>query len=116
MPPEDDNQVFDDKANNQECDEDCELFCPADLMSFAWQIARGMVRRYSWFATTWQGGHVVGQYNRNFTRKIYMKIDFSSQRREMLLFLTTNMAAVTSRANEQLLRSSFFLEWMINHT
>ena len=31
-----------------------------------------------------------------------MKIEFSSQRREMLLFLTTNMAAVTSRANEQL--------------
>ena len=31
-----------------------------------------------------------------------MKIEFSSQRREMLLFLTTNMAAVTSRANQQL--------------
>ena len=31
-----------------------------------------------------------------------MKIEFSSQRREMLLFLTTNMAAVMSRANQQL--------------
>ena len=31
-----------------------------------------------------------------------MKIEFSSQRRERLLFLTTNMAAVTSRANQQL--------------
>ena len=31
-----------------------------------------------------------------------MKIEFSSQRREMLLFLTTNMAAVTSLANQQL--------------
>ena len=30
-----------------------------------------------------------------------MKIEFSSQRREVLLFLTTNMAAVTSRANQQ---------------
>ena len=30
-----------------------------------------------------------------------MKIEFSSQRREMLLFLTTNMSAVTSRANQQ---------------
>ena len=30
-----------------------------------------------------------------------MKIEFSSQRTEMLLFLTTNMAAVTSRANQQ---------------
>ena len=31
-----------------------------------------------------------------------MKIEFSTQWREMLLFLTTNMAAVTSRANQQL--------------
>ena len=34
---------------------------------------------------------------------LYMKIKFSSQRREILLFLTTNMAAVTPRANQQLL-------------
>ena len=34
---------------------------------------------YSWFATTWQGGHVGGRYNR-----IYMKIELSSQRRETL--------------------------------
>ena len=31
-----------------------------------------------------------------------MKIELSSLRREMLLFLTINMAAVTSRANQQL--------------
>ena len=31
-----------------------------------------------------------------------MKIEFSSQRREVLLFLTTNMAGVTSRANQHL--------------
>ena len=30
-----------------------------------------------------------------------MKIGYSSQRREMLLFLTTTMAAVTSCANQQ---------------
>ena len=30
-----------------------------------------------------------------------MKIEFSSQRREMLLLLTTNMAAMTSHANQQ---------------
>lgn len=28
---------------DNDCDEDCESFYPADLMSFAWQIARGMV-------------------------------------------------------------------------
>ena len=31
-----------------------------------------------------------------------MKIDFGSQRIEILLFLKTNMAAMTSRANKQL--------------
>ena len=31
------------EENDDECDEDCESFCPVDLMSFAWQIARGMV-------------------------------------------------------------------------
>ena len=27
------------------CDENCDSFDPADLMKFAWQIARGMVRK-----------------------------------------------------------------------
>ena len=40
------------------------------------------------------------QYNRIFPRRICMKMGFSSRRREMLLFLTSNMAAVTSRANQ----------------
>ena len=44
-----------------------------------------------------QGGQVGGQFNRIFSRRMYMKIEFSSQRTEMLLFLTTNMAAVTLR-------------------
>ena len=57
---------------------------------------------YSWFATTQQGGHVGGRYNR-----IYMKIEFGSQRREMLLFLTSNMAAVTSRTNQQYITWAF---------
>ena len=45
--------------------------------------------------------HVGGQYSSIFSRIIYMKIEFSPQRREMLLFLTTNMAAVMSHANQQ---------------
>ena len=32
-----------DNEKDDECDEDCESFYPSDLMSFAWQIARGMV-------------------------------------------------------------------------
>ena len=43
-----------------------------------------------------------GQNNIIFSGRIYLKIElFSSQRRETLLFLTTNMAAVTSLANQQ---------------
>ena len=37
-----------------------------------------------------------------FFSKTYLKIEFSSQWREMLLLLITNMAAVTSRANQEL--------------
>ena len=66
-----------------------------------WRVTCRMCSCYSWFTTTWQGGHVGGQKNKNFSRRIYMKKEFSFQRREMLLFLTTNMAAVTSRANQQ---------------
>ena len=36
-----------------------------------------------------------------FSRRIYMKIEVASQRRDMLLFLTTKMAAVTSPANQK---------------
>ena len=43
----------------------------------------------------------MGQYNEIFSRRIYMENEFSSQGREMLLFLTTNIAVVTSRANQQ---------------
>ena len=47
-----------------------------------------------------------------FSRRIYMKIEFSSQRREMLLFLITNMAAVTSRANQQL--THWLIDWWMD--
>ena len=52
----------------------------------------------SLLATTWKGGHVGGVLVVNtiiFFGRIYVKIGFSSQRREMLLFLTTNLAAMT---------------------
>ena len=40
-----------------------------------------------------------------FSRRIYMEIQFSSQRSEKLLFLTTNMAAVTSHANQRSIKA-----------
>ena len=45
----------------------------------------------------WYGGHVGGHYKEFYFSKICMKVEFSSQRREMLSFLIINMAAVTSR-------------------
>ena len=56
---------------------------------------------------------VCGQYNRIFSRRIYMKIAFSSQRREMLLFLTANMAAVTSRANQVIFQSFVYTKKIV---
>ena len=44
-----------------------------------------------------------------FSRRIYMKIEVTSQRREMLLFLTTKMAAVTSPANQNYKGSLFII-------
>ena len=56
------------------------------------------------YDTNWQGGHVGGVLVANtiyfFSRKIYMKIGFSSQIRERPKH-TANMTAVTSRANQQ---------------
>ena len=45
------------------------------------------------------GGHVGGQNNRILSN---IKIEFSTQRRQMLLFLSTNMVTVTSCANQPL--------------
>ena len=44
-----------------------------------------------------------------FFRRIYMKIEVTSQRREMLLFLMTKMAAVTSPANQKYNGSLFII-------
>ena len=44
-----------------------------------------------------------------FSRRIYKKIEVTSQRREMLLFLTTKMAAVTSPANQKYKGSLFII-------
>ena len=56
---------------------------------------------------------VCGQYNKIFSRRIYMEIAFSSQRREMLLFLTANMAAVTSRANQVIFQSFVYTKKIV---
>ena len=44
-----------------------------------------------------------------FSRRILMKIEVTSQRREMLFFLITDMAAVTSPANQQYKGSLFII-------
>lgn len=40
------------EKRGDECSADCESFHPADLLSFAWQIARGMVSTTSTTITT----------------------------------------------------------------
>ena len=51
---------------------------------------------------------MLGVNTKEFFSENYIKTEFSSQRREKLLFLTTNMVALTSRANQQLNLSIIF--------
>ena len=44
-----------------------------------------------------------------FSRRIYRKVEVTSQRGEMLLLLTTKMAAVTSPANQKYKGSLFII-------
>lgn len=39
------------EKTDDECNDDCESFKPADLLTFAWQIARGMVSQNNSFTT-----------------------------------------------------------------
>ena len=69
---------------------------------------------YSWLASTWPGGHVGGQYNKNYLfSKIYMKMEFSFQKIEIFGFLTTDMASMTSRANQQYSSTHINCNWPI---
>ena len=73
-------------------------FRPTRFQKSLFLACNHVTRRPCWWC-------VGGQYNRIFSHRIYMKVGFSPQRRETLLFLTqhtTNMAAVMSRANQKL--------------
>ena len=64
---------------------------------------------YSWFRPRDEAAML--EVNTNpiqifFFRRICIKIMFSSQWRDRLLFSPTNMAAMTSRANQQLVEKS----------
>ena len=45
--------------------------------------------------------HIGGQNKRKFVHLVCIKMEVNSQRRKMLFFLSTNMAAMTSPANHQ---------------
>ena len=47
----------------------------------------------------------------NFSQNICMKMEFSSQRRDILWSFTTSMSAMTSRTNQQLAIFSFSYVW-----
>ena len=55
-----------------------------------------LINRYRYLSIDY-----AGSIQKKFFGKICIKIEFISQRRETLLFLTPNMAAVTSLANQQ---------------
>ena len=66
------------------------------------QIKLIFTRKVVHMASFWRWGFWNSEVSHRIcSRRIYMKMEFSSQRREMFLFLITNMAAVTSRANQQ---------------
>ena len=52
---------------------------------------------------------MLGVSQELFSRRIYRKVEVTSQRGEMLLFLTTKMAAVTSPANQKYKGSLFII-------
>ena len=54
-----------------------------------------------------------GSVQYNFSRIINMKIESGSQRRHMLLFLTTNIAAVTLSATQQYWQLAISRNWQI---
>ena len=57
----------------------------------------------SWFATTWQGGHVGGQYNKNcFSKNLHKNIFYFPGERNAFVLNHHHMAALTSPANKQL--------------
>ena len=66
------------------------------------QIKLIFTRKVVHLASFWRWGFWNSEVSHRIcSRRIYMKMEFSSQRREMFLFVITNMAAVTSRANQQ---------------
>ena len=82
---------------NDEADFVCGMF---DTMREASLL---VVRTLCWwriwpssFATTWHGGHVGGQYNKNYFKEFTWQWSLVPMMVEMFLFLTTNMAAMTT--------------------
>ena len=69
------------------------LKLPRSIFPFHWPWAAigGLHRR-----------HVGGQNKRKFVHIVCIKIEVNSRRRKIVLFLSTNMAAMTSPANHQL--------------
>ena len=82
----------------------CEIFGEMfylNLGSLIWSPLRGsnMTAVNSWFCNHVTGQPCKGQYNRIFSRRIYMKMEFSFQRREMLSFLTSNSCRLEKLIN-----------------
>ena len=100
-----------DNCGFYENDKFCEIGEFGIISGLAKKLNETTEEAFLWFATTRQGGNVGDQ----FSRIINMKIEFGSQKRQMLLFLTTNMAAVTSSANQQNWQLAISRNWQLGH-
>ena len=59
--------------------------CERNLVNFVNKLLLKLLQLHSWIATTWQGGHVGGQYNTLHSKIIiYIKKELTSQWRVIL--------------------------------
>ena len=58
---------------------------------------------YSWFSLTWWDGHVGVQNDGKMSLKFIIIIESNSQNTFFAIVLYTNLAAVTSRENREIL-------------
>ena len=63
------------KTDEKECDNDCETFHPTDAMSFAWQIARGIILILLCLLETVTGYNVGSLECSDFTNGVCFKFE-----------------------------------------
>ena len=76
----------------------CKLAYDSNLINKSWLINT----ENSWFSLTWWDGHVGVQNNGKMSLKFCIIIESNCQKNVFAIVLYTNMAAATSRENQEL--------------